>query len=184
MRKIQLVVLALLVAFLFTGCGGSKEKISNNNQVNYPDWYDIQDDPNYVHTFGFDTKVSEEMAMDGAKANAFYNAALNVNTKVEGMIKKFASESGSQNPEINSFISKAVKLIADAEFRGANVTKRAMFNVETENGHRYKAYVRLSVPSKTIDKNIYDQISHEEALYNEFKASQAFQELEKEMEKE
>jgi len=179
MRKIQLILLAVLVAMLFTACGGAKEKL--NHQVNYPEWYDIQDDPNYVHTFGMDTKVSEEMAIDGAKTNAYFDATLYVNTKVEGMIKKFASESGYQNPEVNSFINKAVKLIADAEFSGASVTKREVYEVDTENGNRYKAYVRLSVPTQTVNKNIYNQISHEEALYNEFKASQAFQELEKEM---
>ncbi|MCF7911973.1 MAG: hypothetical protein K9M99_05560 [Candidatus Cloacimonetes bacterium] len=179
MKKIQILLLAVLVAMLFTACGGGKEKL--NNRVDYPDWYDIQDDPNYVHTFGVDTKMSEEMAIDGAKTNAFYDAALNVNTKVEGMIKKFASESGYQNPEVNSFINKAVKLIAEAEFSGANITKREIYMVETENGPRFKAYVRLSVPTQTINKNIYNQISHEEAMYNEFKASQAFQELEKEM---
>jgi len=179
MRKIQLILLAVLVAMLFTACGGAKEKL--NNKVDYPEWYDIQDDPNYVHTFGEDTKVSRELAVDGAKTNAYLDAALYVNTKVEGMIKKFASESGYQNPEVNSFINKAAKLIAEAEFSGANISKREVYKVETENGPRFNAYVRLSVPTQTVNKNIYNQISHEEALYNEFKASQAFQELEKEM---
>ncbi len=179
MKKIQILMLALLVAFLFTGCGGGKEKL--NNRVDYPDWYDIQDDPNYVHAFGLDIKMSEELATDGAKTNAYYDAALYVNTKVEGMIKKFASESGYQNPEVNSFINKAVKLIAEAEFSGASITKREVYITDTENGQRYKAFVRLSVPTKTVNKNLLNQISHEEALYNEFKASQAFQELEKEM---
>jgi len=179
MRKIQLILLAVLVAMLFTACGGAKEKL--NNKVDYPEWYDIQDDPNYVHTFGEDTKVSRELAVDGAKTNAYLDAALYVNTKVEGMIKKFASESGYQNPEVNSFINKAVKLIAEAEFSGVSISKRDVFIVKTENGQRFNAFIRLSVPTKTINKNLYDQISHEEALYNEFKASQAFQELEKEM---
>jgi hypothetical protein len=180
MKRIQFILLAIAVALLFSACGGGKEKLSN--RVQYPEWYDIQDDPNYVHTFGMDEKVSEELAIDGAKTNAYYDAALYVNTKVEGMVKKFASESGTQNPEVNSFINKAVKLIAEAEFSGANISKREVYRMDTENGQRYKAYVRLSVPTKTVNKNLYNQISREEALYNEFKASQAFQELEKEME--
>jgi len=179
MKKIQILLLAILVAMLFTACGGAKEKL--NNQVDYPDWYDIQDDPNYVHTFGEATQMSKELAVDGAKTNAYLDAALNVQTKVEGMIKKFASESGYEDPTVNSFINKAVKLIAEAEFSGANISKREVYKVETENGPRFNAYVRLSVPTQTINKNLHDQIKNEEALYNEFKASQAFQELEKEM---
>jgi len=181
MKKIQILLLAILVAMLFTACGGAKEKL--NNEVDYPDWYDIQDDPNYVHTFGEATQMNKELAVDGAKTNAYLDAALYVNTKVEGMIKKFASESGYENPTVNSFINKAVKLIANAEFSGVNISKRKVYKVETENGPRFNAYVRLSVPTKAINKNLLDQIKNEEALYNEFKASQAFQELENEMNK-
>ena len=179
MNKVHILILVLLVAFLLTGCSGNKEKL--NNKDNLPEWYGIQDDPNYVHIFGMDTKVGKEMASDGAKANAYYDAALYVNTKAEGMIKEFVSESGYQIPDVNSFINKAVKLIAEAEFSGANISKREIFRVDTENGQRFKAYVRLSIPTKTVNKNLLDQISHEEAMYNEFKASQAFQELEKEI---
>ncbi len=159
MNKVHILILVLLVAFLLTGCSGNKEKL--NNKDNLPEWYGIQDDPNYVHIFGMDTKVGKEMASDGAKANAYYDAALYVNTKAEGMIKEFVSESGYQIPDVNSFINKAVKLIAEAEFSGANITKWEIYLVDTENGKSYKAYVRISIQTRNIEYFILDQIEEE-----------------------
>ncbi len=48
--------------------------------------------------------------------------------------------------------------------------------------NNYKTFVRLSVPSDVVNKRMVDEIKKEEALYNQFKASQSFDELEKELE--
>jgi len=178
MKKIHVLMLAILVAFLFSGCGGSGEKISGSNRVEEPDWFGLQDDPNYVHTYGSDTSTNQELAIDGAKTLAFEDAANYVKTKVEAMIKRFSSESGYENPEVNKFISNTAKLISDAEFSGAMPTKREIYKVETEQGLRYRAYIRLSIPAEAFNKNLMNEIRHEEAMYNEFKASQSFKELE------
>ncbi|MBT5421016.1 MAG: hypothetical protein HOK80_09000, partial [Candidatus Cloacimonetes bacterium] len=42
--------------------------------------------------------------------------------------------------------------------------------------------VRVSVPKEAVNKNLMGQIKNEEALYNQFKASQAFGDLQSEME--
>ena len=52
---------------------------------------------------------------------------------------------------------------------------------ETPNGQRYVTYVCVSIPKETINKNMVNKIKQEEALYNAFKASQAFDSLDKEM---
>ncbi len=54
--------------------------------------------------------------------------------------------------------------------------------VITEN-KRYKTFVRVSIPKDAINKNMLNKIKNEEALYNQFKASQAFDELEQEVDK-
>ena len=46
---------------------------------------------------------------------------------------------------------------------------------------KYKTYVRVSIPKDTVNENLVNQIKKEEALYNSFKASQAFKELEHEL---
>ena len=52
----------------------------------------------------------------------------------------------------------------------------------TEEG-RYQTFIRVSIPKDAVNKNTLNKIKNEEALYNQFKASQAFDELENEVEK-
>jgi PBP1b-binding outer membrane lipoprotein LpoB len=184
MKIMKIIVLALIAAFLITACGGGKQKIDKvSGVVEYPEWWRVQDDPNYVHTFGFATKVSETMATDAARANAMLEAAQYVESEVQGLVKNFEEEIGYENPEIHALTSKVIKEVANAKFSGTMITKTLPEQITTENGKRYKVYVRVSIPRETVNKNLVDQIKREEALYNEFKASQAFQELEFELNK-
>jgi hypothetical protein len=49
--------------------------------------------------------------------------------------------------------------------------------------NRYKTFVRVSIPKEAVNENLVDKIKKEEALYNAFKASQSFKELDEEVEK-
>jgi hypothetical protein len=60
------------------------------------------------------------------------------------------------------------------------VTKQETIILDNE---RFQTFVRVSIPKETVNKNLMDKIKNEEALYNQFKASQAFDELEKEIDK-
>ena len=57
-----------------------------------------------------------------------------------------------------------------------------ILTIVTED-NKYKTYVRVSVPKEAVNKNLVNQIKNEEALYNQFKSSQAFEELEGEVKK-
>ena len=161
MNKVHILILILLVAYLFTGCSGNKEKL--NNKDNLPEWYGIQDDPNYVYSFGMDTKRGKELATDGAKTNAYYDAALYVNTKVETYIRNFLSEKGHDEEEIYKFIDKVVNLTETSKFFDIETTKQEVHLVDTENSQIYKAYVRISIHTRkaAIEYFILDQIEEE-----------------------
>lgn len=180
MKIAKLVILATVMMFLLAGCGGNKQV--QDASEDYPPWWRVQDDPNYVHTFGIGSKVSESMATDAGRSNAMLEAAQYVESEVKGLVKNFEEEIGTVNPEIHALTSKVVKETANATFSGTMITKTKMSHIKTENGMRYKAYVRVSIPRETVNRNLLDKIQHEEALYNEFKASQAFQEMEAEFE--
>ena len=82
------------------------------------------------------------------------------------------------NPQVLALTSKVVKAVAKAKFTNVMVTKQETI-VTDEN--RYQTFVRVSVPKEAVNKNLMNKIKNEEALYNQFKASQAFGELENEM---
>ena len=179
MKSFKVLVLIAVVAFLLFGCGGSNGP-KGVKKVYYPDWWQVQDSDEYVHSFGMATKVSQNMSYDAAYANAMLQAAQYVEAYVKGMVKNFEQEAGVNNPQVLALTSKVVKVIADTKFTNALVTKQE--TIITDN-NRYKTFVRVSIPKDSINKKLANQIKNEEALYNEFKATQAFKELDKEVNK-
>jgi hypothetical protein len=178
MKMMKIVLSMVVIGLLISACGGDSPK--GPKRVYQPDWYDVQDDPEYVHTFGKAEKVSENAAYNAAYANAMLQAAQYVESYVKGMVKNYNSESGVENPQVLASVEAVVKVVSNSKFANTMVTKRE--TIMTEN-NRYKTFVRVSIPKEAVNKNLVNQIKNEEALYNQFKASQAFEELEKEVEK-
>ncbi|MBC8183378.1 hypothetical protein H8E88_19985 [candidate division KSB1 bacterium] len=165
-----------------TACGGKSGIPKGVEKVYFPDWWRIQDSPDYVFTYGMGEKVSQNSSFDAAKANAMLEAAQYVESYVKGMVKNYEEEAGIENPQVLALTTKVVKDIAKAKFTNTLVNQQQTIMVDTPNGQRYKTFVRVSIPKDSVNKNMLDKIKNEEALYNQFKASQAFDELDKEME--
>lgn len=177
MRKLRLLGLLVVVILVITACAGNGSK--GVKKLYYPDWWQIQGNAEYVQTYGMATKVSQNTSYDAAYSNAMLQAAQYVETYVKGMVKNYEEEAGVENPQVLALTSKVVKAVAKAKFSNVMVTKQE--TIITEN-NRYQTFVRVSVPKEAVNKNLMNQIKNEEALYNQFKASQAFGELENEME--
>ena len=178
MKMMKIVLSMVVIGLLISARGGDSPK--GPKRVYQPDWYDVQDDPEYVNTFGKAEKVSENAAYNAAYANAMLQAAQYVESYVKGMVKNYNSESGVENPQVLASVEAVVKVVSNSKFANTMVTKRE--TIMTEN-NRYKTFVRVSIHKEAVNKNLVNQIKNEEALYNQFKASQAFEELEKEVEK-
>jgi hypothetical protein len=178
--KLGLLLLIILSLVLVLGCG--KEKAKSNfkgpNKVYYPEWWQTQGNPEFVNTYGMSTKVSENMSRDAAYSDAMLQAAQYVETTVQGMVKNYEEEAGVKDPQLLALTSKVVKVVANTKFTKAQVTKQE--TIITDD-NRYKTFIQVSIPKNTIDKELLNNIHNEEALYNQFKASQAFQELDKQV---
>jgi hypothetical protein len=177
MKKI--ITMLVIALFVIAACGKNGGS-SGPKKVYYPDWWQQQDSAEYVQTYGMATKVNQNSAYDAAYANAMLSAAQYVETYVKGMVKNYEEEAGVENPQVLALTSKVVKAVADAKFSNVMVTKQE--TIVTDD-NRYQTFVRVSVPKEAVNKNLMNQIKNEEALYNQFKASQSFQELDKEVEK-
>lgn len=184
MKRTHLVVtllLALVLLFVW-GCGGGAKKSENTppdgvKKVFRPDWWNAQPSDEYICTYGQAEKVSETASMDAAKANALLEAAQFVETTVKGMIKNYEEEAGVKDPQVLALSQKVVKAVSNARFSNIMPGKTETVQIETPDGPRYKTFMQLMVPKTEVNKNLKNQIKNEEALYNQFKASQAFQEL-------
>ncbi len=178
MKKIVLMALAL-AAMLALGCSSASDEVERPEgfeKVYRPAWFDEQNSQENLYFFGNAEKHNENLAYDAAVANARLESANYVEVYVKGMVKNYMEEVGTDNPTITALTSKTVKTVANTKFSGTYVSKREIIKKDGV----YKAFVRLSVPKDIIDKVLKGEIQKEEALYNAFKASQSFQELEKE----
>ncbi len=182
--KVSLLVFAIVSILFVMGCGGAQQTSKSNfkgpNKVYYPDWWQTQPNPEFICTYGMSTKVSENMSRDAAYSDAMLQAAQYVEAAVQGMVKNYEEEAGVKDPQVLALTSKVVKVVSNTKFTKAQVTKQE--TIITED-NRYKTFIQVSIPKNTIDKELVNNIRNEEALYNQFKASQAFEELDKQVEK-
>ncbi|MBM4404048.1 MAG: hypothetical protein FJ042_06680 [Candidatus Cloacimonetes bacterium] len=186
MKVVRVITVVLLVAILFTalGCSGKKGGIKPDGDLVYrPPWWDSQNDPAYICTYGQATRASEAASLTGADANAKSQAAQYVEVYVKSMMKNFEQEAGVVNPQVLAMTENVVKVVASAKFSGILVGKTETRTVMEPEGRRYKTWIQLKIPRNEVNKNLKFQIDNEEALYNQFKASQSYQELDREIER-
>lgn len=179
MKIFKIILLVGLMAMFLFGCGNSNGP-KGVKKLYQPDWWQVQDSDEYVQTFGMATKASRNISYDAAYSDAMLQAAQYVEAYVKGMVKNFEQEAGVTNPQVLAMTSKVVKVISDAKFNNSMVTKQ---EVILTDDNRFQTFVRVSIPKDSINKKLSNQIKNEEALYNEFKATQAFKELDSEVNK-
>ncbi len=175
-----MVILMVVGIFLLSACSSGTKAPAVPRQVFQPDWYDLQGDSEYVFTYGQSEKVSQNASETAAYADAMQEAAQYVEAHVQSMIKNYVEEAGVEDPQVLALTSSVARVVANARFTGTQISKRETFVME--NG-RYKTFVRVSIPQNEIRNTLRSQIRNEEALYNQFKASQAFQELDEVIER-
>ncbi|MBW6515664.1 MAG: LPP20 family lipoprotein [Candidatus Cloacimonetes bacterium] len=174
MKFKNLIVLAVIGLLILTACSSGKSSKAKLTQAFHPDWYDLQDNPEYVYTYGQAEKVSQNASEQAAYANAMQEAANYVEAHVQSLIKNYTEEAGVKDPQVLALTSSVARVISNAKFSGTQISKRESYI--KEDG-RYQTFIRVSIPKDEINRNLRNQIRNEEALYNQFKASQAFQEL-------
>ena len=187
--KMVLCLVLLAVIVMIASCSSNK-KAENKPQgkpqgeeVYRPAWWATQPETDFVCTYGQATKVSENLSMDAARANALQEAAQYVEVLVNSMLKNYEEEAGVKDPQVLALTQNVVKAVSSAKFTGVLMGKVETRKVNEPEGVRYKTWIQLKIPKDEINRKLADSIRNEEALYNQFKASQAFQELDKEVEK-
>ena len=178
--KVLRICLLLVVfsSLLLVACGGKGNGAAPRGmtEVWQPSWYGIQGSPDYVFTYGTAERVSQQAAETSAQSSAYADAARHVEVHVQAMTRDFLSEAGVDNPQVLALTEQVVRTTANQRFSGTTVTQRQM--MQNENG-RYVAYIQLAIPREAINRDFVNRIRNEEALYNEFRASQAFAEMDR-----
>ncbi|NQV41640.1 MAG: LPP20 family lipoprotein [Candidatus Marinimicrobia bacterium] len=185
MRIVKLGFLIVLTALVMFNCSGGKEVIDMPKNANnpkgpadLPDWFvnPPEEDDIYIYAVGMGESRKMDLAMDKAKQAGKVELSERISAKVQSQVKSFTQEAGmSENTQIVEFYQSTSKTVTDNTLNGVTVLKRYPYE---KTGGTWIAYVQLGLKKDAVSTAVVNVIKNEEALYAEFKASQAFKELE------
>ena len=181
MKKLLFLSLSLFFILSIVGCGGGDKPLPKTDTGNVPEWFmNPPEDPNYVFSAKTSTSKDMQLALDKATTDARAEIARTIEVRIQGFQKKFDEEVGvGQDSELLQMFTQATKTVVSQSLSGSKVEKK---HVE-KDGNNWRAYVLVSYPIGAANQALVNQIKQQQNMYTRFRASQAFEELEKEAQK-
>lgn len=178
MKHIAFGCLALAVCIGFSGCKSAPKADSDKTMFDY-----MQEEVGDITgkggmaSVGIGESRNRQLAVTKAKADARKNLAQLVQVKINNLEKAFIEEIGEAGgSEINELFSSATKQVTSQSLQG---TAPKMQKFEENNGI-FTAYV-LMTQNPDIVPEILKGNKSAKHLYERFRASKAFDELDKEI---
>ena len=175
------MILLGLIAVFMVGCGGGAPETTEEKQLStLPDWYiNVPQDANYLYAAATATSKDMQLAVDKAKQQARVDVASQLDVKIKGLTKKFDEEVGlNEDSELLASFTQASKSVVSTTLQGSRVEKQEILT----EGSMFRAYVLMQLPWGEARAEMLKKIKDSQNLYTRFRASQAFEELDKEVE--
>ena len=191
----MLIIASAMTLLLLAGCSSPKpgspqalavekeatEKKIDKNLKAMPEWYAQTPLDNHI-LFASATETSRnmQMSMEKASIKARAELALTVGGRVSTMMKAYAEEAGvSNDPDVNQIVST----VTSQEAINVNLSgvQRADAQINRE-GDSYRAYVLIRYPLGELNKIAVEQVRQSTVLNAKFRASKAFEDLERKVE--
>ncbi len=179
MRHIAFTLLALTVCIGFSGCKSAPKMDSDKSMFDYmqEEVSKITEDGGMA-AVGIGESRSAPSALARAKVDARKNLAQAVAVKINNLEKAFFEEIGEPSgSEMNELFSSATKQVTSQKLQG---TTPKMQKYETDDGVT-TAYVLMVLNPDIVDASLRNNSSSAKHLYERFRASKAFEELDKEI---
>jgi len=177
------VILTMALALLVAGCAGSKKMDSPRNvkSVKAPAWFmDPPEDKNQL--LGVATATSQDLqtAIDKAKQDGRVEIARQMDVRIAGLSKRFVEETGlNEDAELLGMFTQVSKSVVSDSLTGSRVAKQQL----GREGKIYRAYIMMEMPIGEANAKFVEKIRAQERLYTRFRASEAFEELDREVQK-
>lgn len=178
MKRIAFTLLTLMVCIGFSGCKSPPDMDSDDSMFDYMQEEAAKiSDKGGMAAVGISDSQNTQLAIARAKADARKNLAQQVQVRIENLEKAFIEEIGeASSSEMNELFSSATKLVTAQTLQG---TVPALMKYETDNGVT-TAYILMMLKPDIIDESLKNS-NNAKHLYDRFRASKAFEELDKEI---
>ncbi len=169
------VVLAMVVSVTLQNCASSRSgSTEESGMKDVPQWFlSPPQAEDAIYGVGMALKQNPSLARKAAIARARDEVASTVTTKVQSMLKDFMQESGvGENAQALEFTQNVTKQVTSVSLEGSKVK-------EIYPAKDGTFYALVEYPLDQLKQQTMDAAHNQEALYNEFKAQQGFDALDK-----
>jgi len=146
-----------------------------------PKWYLAPpQDPNFMFATGTATSRDMQLARDKASDAARMDMAKSIETRFDGLSKRFQEEVGTAiDAQYLDQFTQATKSVVSQVLTGVTIDQSTVAN---ESGV-FRFYVLMKMPLGASSEALLNRIKQQEQLYTRFRSSEVFKELETETQK-
>lgn len=179
MKRITFTLFAVALCIGFTGCRSAPKTDSEKSTFDYLQEQAAKiSDKGGMASVGVGESRVTQLALTRAKVEARKNLAQLVQVKIENLEKAFIEEIGeTSGSEINQLFTSATKQITSQTLQGT-VPKMQKYDVK---GDVTTAYILMVLNPDIIHDSLKNSNKAGKHLYERFRASKAFEELDKEI---
>jgi len=168
------VLIGLTAFMMIVGCASNRSGSTEQTNLAEPDWW-FNPAVSETHYYGFAQakKQNPSLAQKVATARAREEISNQVKAFTRSELRDWMQESGlGDNAEARAFTDNTLQTTSN------NVLEDAIPDKYTK-GKDGTVYVRVSYTKNKVDKALIEAAKRDDALFNEFKASQAFERMNK-----
>ncbi len=188
MKVLKVVFAIIFVVGLVANCSSAPPAVVDmpsepdgrnpSGPSDMPEWFTNtpEEDDTFIYATGSGDSRKMNIAIDKAKQSASVTISERISAHVSSQVKQFTQEAGmTENTQITEFYQSTSKTVTNNTMSGLTVLKKYPYRKKDDT---WTAYVLVGLKKGEVNKSMVNLIQNEEALYAEFKASQAFEELE------
>jgi len=189
-------IILTITLVLFYGCAGSAAKQTSvdmpsqnrasnpETPMDVPSWYAnaLSEDDKYLYSTGESTSRQMNIAVQKATQQARVNIGQQLTSSIQSLTESMVEEAGMEdNTQLTEFYSQASKNVSNTTLSGSTVLKKYPYRMS--NG-KYRAYVLVGLKKEAFNMAAAKEVTSlvnknkEEAMYANFKKTQAFDRLE------
>jgi hypothetical protein len=191
----KFIILTITLA-LFYGCAGSSGKqtsvdmpsqnraSSPETPMDVPSWYAnaLPEDDKYIYSTGESTSRQMNIAVQKATQQARVNLGQQLTSSIQSLTESMVEEAGMEdNTQLTEFYSQASKNVSNTTLSGSAVLKKYPYKMSSG---KYRAYILVGLKKEAFNMAAAKEVTSlinknkEEAMYANFKKTQAFDRLE------